>query len=140
MHFFACCALLLVVVTLPTCFVQAGPIKDQCMAAAGITAQDVANRHETDDPGHSVKCFFRCFLENIGIIADNQIIPGAFDRVLGHIVTAEAVERMEATCNMIKSETTHDESCEFAWQISECYEGVRLSDVKKGQRTRNHRG
>ncbi|KMY95192.1 general odorant-binding protein 56d isoform X2 [Drosophila simulans] len=120
--------------------VQAGPIKDQCMAAAGITAQDVANRHETDDPGHSVKCFFRCFLENIGIIADNEMIPGAFDRVLGHIVTVEAVERMEATCNMIRSETTDDESCEFAWEISECYEGVRLSDVKNGRRTRIHKG
>ncbi|EDW48644.1 general odorant-binding protein 56d [Drosophila sechellia] len=140
MNFFDCCTLLVVVGTLTTCLVQAGPIKDQCMAAAGITAQDVANRHESDDPGHSVKCFFRCFLENIGIIADNEIIPGAFDRVLGHIVTVEAVERMEATCNMIKSESTHDESCEFAWEISECYEGVRFSDVKNGRRTRIHKG
>ncbi|KQS62207.1 uncharacterized protein LOC6547446 isoform X2 [Drosophila erecta] len=116
--------------------VQAGPIKEKCMVEVGITAQDVADRHLNDDPGDGVKLF----LENIGIIADNKIIPGAFGQVLGHLITEEAVERMDATCNLIESETSDEESCELAWQISECYEGLRMSDARQHRRTRKHRG
>ncbi|XP_039480490.1 general odorant-binding protein 56a [Drosophila santomea] len=139
MHSLVCFTLLLVVGTLPTGLVQAGLIKEQCMAEVGVTAHDVADRHVNDDPGVSVKCFFRCFFEKLGIMTDNKIIPGAFGRAVGHLITEEGVQRMDETCNLFESETSDEDSCEFAWQITECYEGLKMSDARHELKARMRR-
>ncbi|XP_043645001.1 LOW QUALITY PROTEIN: general odorant-binding protein 56a [Drosophila teissieri] len=88
----------------------------------------------------SVKCFFRCFFEKIGIMADNRIIRGAFGRVFGGLLTLEAIERMDDSCNLLESETSDEDSCEFAWEVTVCYEGLKMSDARHEQRTRMRRG
>ncbi|XP_017125598.1 general odorant-binding protein 56d [Drosophila elegans] len=122
---------LFVVNVFQTAFVDGDKIKDMCLEKVGLTPEELRARHRTEIPNPNVKCFLKCFLENIGVIAGNAIIPGGFAKVLGPLVTDEAVERMETECHVVEADPNEEDPCEFAWLMSSCYERLTLSDLRQ---------
>ncbi|XP_016976772.1 general odorant-binding protein 56a [Drosophila rhopaloa] len=121
-----------------TAFVESGKVKEMCLAQEGVTAEEVKARHHQEIPDPKVKCFFRCFLENIGLLADNEIVPGGFAKVFGKILSDEAIERMEQDCNAIKADPNEQDPCEFPWLVSACYEGLKISDLRPQLKELHH--
>ncbi|KAH8254534.1 hypothetical protein KR032_010690 [Drosophila birchii] len=105
-----------------------------CLRRASVTREQVDVRYLDFNPSKRVKCFYNCFLNELNVIEDNRIIPGGFRRAFGHLIQAEAINRVESKCHsgQIVPQWRRGR-CSFGFRLFQCYQFLKIWDLKKNR-------
>ncbi|KAH8418334.1 hypothetical protein KR222_000104, partial [Zaprionus bogoriensis] len=98
---------------------KAREIGAACIAKEGVTKEQALALREGkfDNTDEKVKCFAKCFLEELKFLVDGQLKPDAVEQKLGPIFGIDTVKAAQAKCDSLKGAN----ECDTAFQLFKCY-------------------